>query len=96
MFTPNNDDKNDLLLLYGNGLSEDILFQIYNRWGEVVYSTTSLSILKSEGWDGKFNNIDQPTGVYLWTLIANDSNGNAVDFSLINNLKSSGSILLKR
>ena len=96
MFTPNNDGKNDVLLLYGNGLSEDILFQIYNRWGEVVYSTTSLSILKSEGWNGKFNNIDQPTGVYLWTLIANDSNGNAVDFSLIDNLKSSGSILLKR
>ena len=96
MFTPNNDGKNDVLLLYGNGLSEEILFQIYNRWGEVVYSTTSLSILKSEGWNGQFNNIDQPTGVYLWTLIANDSNGNAVDFSLIDNLKSSGSILLKR
>ena len=62
----------------------------------MVYSTTSLSILKSEGWNGQFNNIDQPTGVYLWTLIANDSNGNAVDFSLIDNLKSSGSILLKR
>ena len=96
MFTPNNDGNNDVLFIYGNGLNEEILFQVYNRWGDVVYSTNSLTTLKTEGWNGKFNEIDQPSGVYLWTLVANDSNGNPVDFSLINNLKSSGSILLKR
>ena len=96
MFTPNGDGNNDILLLYGNGFSEDILFQIYNRWGEVVYSTTSLIELKTVGWNGKFNEIDQPGGVYLWTLVANDLGGNPVDFSLIDNMNSSGSILLKR
>ena len=96
MFTPNNDGNNDVMFIYGNGLNEEILFQVYNRWGDVVYSTNSLTTLKTEGWNGKFNDIDQPSGVYLWTLVANDSNGNPVDFSLINNLKSSGSILLKR
>ena len=96
MFTPNGDGSNDALLLYGNGFSEEILFQIYNRWGEVVYSTSSLTELKTIGWNGKFNDIEQPDGVYLWTLVAYDLGGNPVDFSSFDNLKSSGSILLKR
>ena len=50
MFTPNGDGSNDALLLYGNGFSEEILFQIYNRWGEVVYSTSSFTELKTVGW----------------------------------------------
>jgi gliding motility-associated-like protein len=96
MFTPNNDKQNDNFLIYGYGLDEEIVFKIFNRWGEVVYSTNSLDELETEGWNGKFNDIDQPGGVYLWTLLANDINGNPVDFSLIDNFNSSGSILLKR
>ena len=38
VFTPNNDGNNDVLFIYGNGLNEEILFQVYNRWGDVVYS----------------------------------------------------------
>jgi gliding motility-associated-like protein len=96
MFTPNNDGQNDILYIYGNGLDEEISFKIYNRWGQIVYETKLLSELQNVGWDGKYNNIDQPSGVYLWTLVAYDLSGNLVDFDLINNLKSSGSILLKR
>ena len=96
MFSPNNDGQNDILLIYGTGLDEDISFKIYNRWGNVVYETNLLSELQTIGWDGKYNGIDQPSGVYLYTLIANDLSGNPVNFDLLLNLKSSGSILLKR
>ena len=96
MFTPNGDGQNDVLFIYGNGIDEEISFKIYNRWGKVVYETNSLFELQNVGWNGKFNDIDQPSGVYLWTLMANDTNGNPVNFDLINDLKSSGSILLKR
>jgi gliding motility-associated-like protein len=36
--------------------------QIYNRWGEVVFTARS----KSEGWDGKIKGQPAPAGVYTW------------------------------
>ena len=92
MFSPNNDGSNETFNIYGNDLDEEISFKIYNRWGNVVYETNLLSDLKNIGWDGKYNNIDQPSGVYLWTMVANYINGDPV---ILKNLQS-GSILLKR
>ena len=57
------------------GLEEDISFKIYNRWNKIVYECSSLTELKTFGWDGKFNEKDQPDGVYIWTLSSSDLNG---------------------
>ena len=37
-FTPNNDEHNDFLLIFGNNVLE-FEFKVYSRWGEIIYST---------------------------------------------------------
>ena len=78
MFSPNNDGNNDSFKFYGDGLVESIRFKIFNRLGKVVYQTNSLTSLKDIGWDGKFLDLDQPEGVYVWTLEADYLNGHPV------------------
>lgn len=48
-FTPNGDGKNDVLYVRSE-ITEDLLFRVYNRWGELVFETKDIS----KGWDGKF------------------------------------------
>jgi gliding motility-associated-like protein len=38
---------------------------IFNRWGENVFTTTNLN---SRGWDGKFGGKDQPIGTYVYQI----------------------------
>lgn len=48
-FSPNNDGTNDEFFPTGTGLSkENYLMEIYNRWGEMIFSTKDLS----EHWKG--------------------------------------------
>ena len=75
MFSPNNDGNNDSFKFYGEGLAESIGFKIFNRLGKIVYQTNSLTSLKNTGWNGKFLDLDQPDGVYVWTLDADYLNG---------------------
>lgn len=39
-------------------------FQVFNRWGQEVFSTTDID----EGWDGKFKDQPQPMGVYIYQV----------------------------
>lgn len=54
------------------GISELSGFFVYNRWGQLIFSSKDMS----KGWDGKWNGIDQPEGAYAWMLQANDYLGN--------------------
>jgi gliding motility-associated-like protein len=91
MFSPNGDGSNDILLMYGGGI-ETMVFKIINRWGEVVFTTDSFNEMLLTGWDGKNNGIDQPSGVYVWTL-----EGTMIDGTSISNLNNTtGTILLRR
>lgn len=63
-FTPNNDGLNDKLKAFAPGVRQFKRFSIYNRWGVLVFSTTR----ETEGWDGTHNGVNQPTGVYVWSL----------------------------
>jgi len=82
-FTPNNDNNNDLLFVKG-GPFNTMLFRVYNNWGELLFETADQKI----GWDGKKNGVDQPVGVYVWTL----------DVEMYNNrqVKKNGDITLIR
>lgn len=61
-FTPNNDGKNDVFkILNATNLTQYVL-SIYNRWGEKVFETTDFMA----GWNGIYNGIRQPIGVYVW------------------------------
>ena len=62
-FTPNGDGKNEIFYVRGYGISTMSL-KIYNRWGQVVFETTSQDI----GWDGKVKGIPQPMDSYAFTL----------------------------
>lgn len=63
VFTPNNDGKNDVLLVYGNYISS-IQFRVFNQWGQLIF----LSDQQSRGWDGTYSGQAQPVGVYAYTL----------------------------
>lgn len=66
-FTPNGDGDNDYFFPR-QYLSEgvvDFKMEIYNRWGEKIFETSNPD---GRGWDGKFNNKDQPVGVYVFQI----------------------------
>ena len=82
-FSPNGDGNNDVLFVYG-GQIEEVDFQIYNRWGEKVFSSSTIT----QGWDGNFNGKKVPSGIYMFKMEAVFIGGDVV--------KTSGDITLIR
>lgn len=72
-FTPNNDGKNDKLFVRGEKI-EQLLFSIYNRWGEKVFETNDIH----QGWDGTYNTSPLDAGVFGWHLKVQCINGGEV------------------
>ena len=64
-FSPNNDGQNDVLYVRGNGI-KDLLFVIYDRWGEKIFETTDKTI----GWDGTYKGKELPTSVFTYYVKA--------------------------
>ena len=74
VFSPNGDGVNDYFYprqMLTRGLTS-FNMNIYNRWGQLVYQTNSID---GRGWDGNFNNIPQPTGVYVYIIDATFKDG---------------------
>ncbi|MGG9961310.1 T9SS type B sorting domain-containing protein [Ferruginibacter sp. SUN106] len=71
-FTPNGDIDNDILKAIVTGVQEFHYFSIYNRYGELVFSTKDPAI----GWDGTFKGKKQNAGTFVWMLEAIDATGN--------------------
>ncbi len=69
-FTPNNDGLNDTLELFGLP-TETATTNIYNRWGQKVYS----SMQPSPGWDGRINGSLANEGTYLYEIIFETADG---------------------
>lgn len=67
-FTPNNDGKNDLIRPIAVGIQKINYFRVFNRWGQMVFSTTT----NGRGWDGRLNGTPQGTNVYVWMVSAVD------------------------
>lgn len=63
-FTPNNDGRNDLLKPVGVGMQSLKYFKVFNRWGDIVYSSSAFN----QGWDGRIRGADQPAGTFVWVL----------------------------
>jgi gliding motility-associated-like protein len=61
-FTPNGDQLNDrfMALVYGKVIS--FRLQVYNRFGELVFTTTD----PRQGWDGIFKGKNSPSGNFAW------------------------------
>ena len=63
-FTPNGDGRNEIFSPLGTRYIKTMTFEIYNRWGELVF--TSSDPLK--GWDGNYQGTNAQTGVYAYLL----------------------------
>jgi len=72
-FSPNGDTKNDVLYVRSNCL-QNFTFKVFDRWGELVFESTTLNF----GWDGTFRGAPVNAGVFVWTLEGFLSNGKEV------------------
>lgn len=63
-FSPNNDTNNDKLVVRHAGTFTDYAFQVYDRWGSVIF----LSRQPNTHWDGTYKNQPCSAGIYAWTI----------------------------
>ena len=70
-FTPNNDGRNDVFRLKYPGTISGYQMQIFNRWGQMVFSSSD----PFSGWDGKYHSEPQAAGAYVWFIRYTDRNG---------------------
>lgn len=68
IFSPNNDGANEEFKVFFSpetcGSVALFLLEIFDRWGNLVFSTNNLN----EGWDGSFRGKEAKSGVYTWTI----------------------------
>lgn len=77
-FSPNGDNVNDFLYVRdilgdGGGFSK-LTFIIFNRWGEKVFETNTIT----SGWDGTKNGKILDLGSYTWILNAKKLSGDEI------------------
>jgi gliding motility-associated-like protein len=65
-FAPGNegDPENECLKLYGTNCVKVLDFKIYNRWGEVVFSTTNIR----DCWDGLYKGEEVNSEAFVYSL----------------------------
>ena len=68
-FSPNGDDRNDLFTALTQCPITHFEMNIYNRWGEKIFSSNSIA----EKWDGTYRGYPQPTGVYVYYVKYSDA-----------------------
>ncbi len=79
-FTPNDDGQNDYFLPR-QFLSRSIgtfKMKIFDRWGQQIFESVRID---GRGWDGKFNGVNQPTGVYVYQIDVTFENGAAEHYT---------------
>lgn len=63
-FTPNGDGLNDYLYPLNAFKAVDLIFRVYNRYGQVIFETRDWK----KKWDGRVNGMLQPSGTYVYLL----------------------------
>ena len=79
-FTPNDDGVDDIFRMRVKGDMHIVVFSVYNRFGQVVYTETNTDDL-DKGWNGKFNGINADLGVYYYyaKIICGNKGNNTVE-----------------
>ena len=67
-FSPNGDGTNDVFRIV-TAYAEEFSLQIFDRWGELIFSTTE----PGDGWDGTYQGRKVQSDMYLWRLKLRDS-----------------------
>jgi gliding motility-associated-like protein len=65
IFTPNGDNLNDILFVYGNQI-KTMELKVYDRWGEEIFVTDDMS----KGWDGTYRGKPMNSDVFVYHLSA--------------------------
>jgi gliding motility-associated-like protein len=73
-FTPNGDGLNDVVRPIAVGVERITYFRVFNRWGQMVFSTTT----NGAGWDGKISGVLQGSNVFVWMVGAIDYTGKPI------------------
>jgi len=73
-FTPNNDKLNDYLVPLPVGIEQFDFFKVYNRFGQLIFSTTEVG----KGWDGKIDGKEQSTATFVWYVQGTDYTGKKI------------------
>ena len=77
-FTPNGDGMNDSFYPVGDKISvENYSFKIFNRWGEMVFSTREFGA----SWDGTYKGKEAVTDAYMENRFSRCSNGEEKNFN---------------
>ncbi|MES2429642.1 MAG: PKD domain-containing protein [Bacteroidota bacterium] len=63
-FTPNGDGNNDIFRPIMLGMRRLNYFRVYNRWGQLVFSTNQIG--HDHGWDGTINGKLQDPATFIW------------------------------
>jgi gliding motility-associated-like protein len=76
IFSPNGigNPENEKLCLYSNCI-KSMNFGIYNRWGELIFSTDN----QNECWDGTHKGVPVMTGVYTYRLFVEQLDGEKIE-----------------
>ena len=78
--SPNNEEQ--VVKVYCSNISEEnFSFRIYNKWGLIVYETTSLEEATQTGWNGINTSTGNPekNDVYRYILLGKFLNGNELN-----------------
>ena len=75
-FTPNGDGLNDTFRPVSQGVIKYELL-VYNRWGELIFTTKDLSA----GWDGKVGGEYAKPDVYVWKAQGKFTNGRSFELA---------------
>ena len=73
-FSPNGDGLNDTFIPKLRAVSS-FQMEIFNTWGEKLYSTSSL---ESNGWDGTHKGLLAPAGNFLYRITYSTLDGQSV------------------
>jgi gliding motility-associated-like protein len=76
VFSPNNDQINDRIGVIDECNVQFLSMDIFNRWGQNVFSGYNLS----DKWDGNVNGKPCEIGVYYYIIKAKKLNGEAINF----------------
>ncbi|MFA6059501.1 MAG: T9SS type B sorting domain-containing protein, partial [Taibaiella sp.] len=74
-FSPNADGRNDIFKPEAQGHPKEYVMSIYNRWGEIVYTTFNIS----QGWDGNINGKPADIADYYYRISGKCVNGEAIN-----------------
>ena len=73
-FTPNGDGLNDQIYPICVGIKQLNFFRIYNRWGQLIFSTSQMN----KGWDGTISGIPQGTNNFVFMAQGVDYLGHVI------------------